>query len=132
VTKLFAKVEGMSPRVLGEGLPDRETPSLLELDTRLINAAAYVGHPRCGYVMGEAASGAPPRPKRSPPCRLVREGDARRRGGVHLVTRADARRPGRSSGAVAPRRLRRSPAPAAAAAREGQVDRVFARSAVQC
>jgi N-acyl-D-amino-acid deacylase len=61
VTKLFAKVEGMSPRVLGEGLPwDWETfPSLLEtLDTRLgINAAVYVGHSALRrYVMGEAAS----------------------------------------------------------------------------
>ena len=49
VTKLFAKVEGMSPRVLGEGLPwDWDTfPSLLEtLDRRIgINAAIYVGHP---------------------------------------------------------------------------------------
>jgi N-acyl-D-amino-acid deacylase len=61
VTKLFAEVEGMSPRVLGEGLPwDWDTfPSLLErLDTRLgINAAIYVGHSALRrWVMGEAAS----------------------------------------------------------------------------
>jgi N-acyl-D-amino-acid deacylase len=61
VTKLFAKVEGMSPRVLSEGLPwDWEGfPSLLEtLDARLgINAAIYVGHSALRrYVMGEAAS----------------------------------------------------------------------------
>src|SRR5262249_61150636 len=61
VTRLFAKVEGMSPRVLGEGLRwDWESfPSLLEtLDTRLgINAAIYVGHSALRrYVMGEAAS----------------------------------------------------------------------------
>src|SRR5512147_1460832 len=48
VTRLFARVEGMSPRVLGEGLPwDWESfPSLLQtLDRRLgINLAMYVGH----------------------------------------------------------------------------------------
>src|SRR5262249_60131755 len=61
VTKLFAKVEGMSPRVLGDGLPwDWESfPSLLAaLDTRLgINAAIYVGPAALRrYVMKEAAS----------------------------------------------------------------------------
>ena len=61
VTRLFARVEGISARVLSEGLPwDWETfPSLLEaLDTRLgINAAVYVGHSALRrYVMGEAAS----------------------------------------------------------------------------
>src|SRR5262249_49993298 len=61
VTKLFARVEGMSPRVLAEGLPwDWDTfPSLLKtLDTRLgINAAIYVGHSALRrWVMGEAAS----------------------------------------------------------------------------
>ena len=61
VTRLFARVEGMSPNVLREGLPwDWETfPSLLEtLDGRLgINAAVYVGHSALRrYVMGEAAS----------------------------------------------------------------------------
>jgi len=61
VTRLFARVEGISARVLGEGLPwDWESfPSLLDaLDTRLgINAAVYVGHSALRrYVMGEAAS----------------------------------------------------------------------------
>ncbi len=61
VTKLFARVEGMSPRVLSEGLPwDWDTfPSLLSaLDQRLgINAAIYVGHSALRrWVMGEAAS----------------------------------------------------------------------------
>jgi N-acyl-D-aspartate/D-glutamate deacylase len=61
VTKLFAKVEGMTPSVLDEGLPwDWDTfPKLLEvLDARLgINAAIYVGHSALRrWVMGEAAS----------------------------------------------------------------------------
>lgn len=61
VTKLFAKVEGMTPSVLDEGLPwDWDTfPKLLEvLDKRLgINAAIYVGHSALRrWVMGEAAS----------------------------------------------------------------------------
>ncbi len=61
VTKLFAKVEGMTPSVLSEGLPwDWESfPSLLEaLDTRIgINAAIYVGHSALRrFVMGEACS----------------------------------------------------------------------------
>ncbi len=61
VTALFAKVEGMSPQVLGSGLPwDWESfPSFLEaLDRRLgINAACYVGHSALRrFVMGEAAS----------------------------------------------------------------------------
>lgn len=61
ITKLFAKVEGMSPNVLTEGLPwDWDSfPSLMEkLDTRLgINAAIYVGHSALRrWVMGEASS----------------------------------------------------------------------------
>ena len=61
VTKLFAKVEGMTPSVLDEGLPwDWDTfPKLLDvLDKRLgINAAVYVGHSALRrWVMGEAAS----------------------------------------------------------------------------
>jgi N-acyl-D-amino-acid deacylase len=61
LTELFAKVEGMSPKVLREGLPwDWETfPSLLKvLDDRLgVNAAFYVGHSALRrFVMGEAAS----------------------------------------------------------------------------
>jgi N-acyl-D-aspartate/D-glutamate deacylase len=61
LTALFAKVEGMSPSVLREGLPwDWESfPSFLDvLDTRLgINLAVYVGHSAIRrYVMGEAAS----------------------------------------------------------------------------
>ncbi|HZP40726.1 MAG TPA: amidohydrolase family protein, partial [Candidatus Binatia bacterium] len=61
VTKLFAKVEGMTPSVLEQGLPwDWETfPSFLDvLDRRLgVNAAVYVGHSALRrFVMGEAAS----------------------------------------------------------------------------
>jgi N-acyl-D-aspartate/D-glutamate deacylase len=61
ISKFFAKVEGMSPKVLEGGLPwDWESfPSLLEvLDKRLgINAAIYVGHSALRrYAMGEAAS----------------------------------------------------------------------------
>ncbi len=61
ITALFAKVEGMTPSVLEQGLPwDWETfPELLEvLDRRLgINAAIYVGHSALRrWVMGEAAS----------------------------------------------------------------------------
>ncbi|GIW41927.1 MAG: amidohydrolase [Candidatus Binatia bacterium] len=58
---LFAKVEGMSPKVLENGLPwDWDSfPSFLEaLDRRLgVNAAFYVGHSAVRrYVMKEAAS----------------------------------------------------------------------------
>ncbi|MGH7823442.1 MAG: amidohydrolase family protein, partial [Candidatus Binatia bacterium] len=61
MTALFAKVEGMSPEVLENGLPwDWESfPSFLDvLDRRLgINAAFYVGHSALRrYVLGEAAS----------------------------------------------------------------------------
>ncbi len=61
LTELFAKVEGMSPNVLREGVPwDWETfPSFLEkLDERLgINAAVYIGHSALRrFVMGEGAS----------------------------------------------------------------------------
>jgi len=61
LTALFAKVEGMSPNVLREGLPwDWDSfPSFLEtLDKRLgINLAVYIGHSAVRrYVMGEAAS----------------------------------------------------------------------------
>jgi N-acyl-D-aspartate/D-glutamate deacylase len=61
VTALFAKVEGMSPGVLREGLPwDWDSfPSFLDtLDRRLgINAAVYVGHSALRrFVMGEGAS----------------------------------------------------------------------------
>jgi N-acyl-D-amino-acid deacylase len=61
ITALFAKVEGMSPGVLREGLPwDWESfPSFLDaLDRRLgINAAVYVGHSALRrFVMGDAAS----------------------------------------------------------------------------
>lgn len=61
VMKLFAKVEGMTPSVLEQGLPwDWDTfPSLLEaLDKRLgINIGIYVGHSAVRrFVMGEAAS----------------------------------------------------------------------------
>src|SRR5262249_60813361 len=61
VTELFAKVEGMTPSVLREGLPwDWETfPQLMDvLDRRLgINFACYVGHSALRrYVMGEACS----------------------------------------------------------------------------
>jgi len=61
VTSLFAKVEGMSPGVLREGLPwDWESfPSFLQaIDKRLgINAAVYIGHSALRrFVMGEGAS----------------------------------------------------------------------------
>jgi len=61
LTELFAKVEGMTPSVLQEGLPwDWEDfPSYLDaLDRRLgINLACYVGHSALRRsVMGEAAS----------------------------------------------------------------------------
>jgi len=61
VTELFAKVEGMTPSVLREGLPwDWDTfPSLLDvLDKRLgINLAMYIGHSAMRrWAMGEAAS----------------------------------------------------------------------------
>ena len=61
LTALFAKVEGMTPSVLREGLPwDWDSfPSFLEtLDKRLgINLAVYIGHSAIRrYVMGEAAS----------------------------------------------------------------------------
>src|SRR5206468_9455419 len=59
--ELFARVEGMSPNVLREGLPwDWDTfPSLLNvLESRLgINAAFYIGHSALRrFVMGEGAS----------------------------------------------------------------------------
>src|SRR5438874_1631610 len=59
--ELFARVEGMSPNVLREGLPwDWDTfPSLLNvLERRLgINAAFYIGHSALRrFVMGEGAS----------------------------------------------------------------------------
>src|SRR5439155_16627468 len=62
--ELFARVEGMSPNVLREGLPwDWDTfPSLLNvLDGRLgINAAFYIGHSALRrFVMGEGASEQP-------------------------------------------------------------------------
>ena len=62
--ELFARVEGMSPNVLREGLPwDWDTfPSLLRvLDGRLgINAAFYVGHSALRrFVMGDGASERP-------------------------------------------------------------------------
>jgi N-acyl-D-amino-acid deacylase len=61
LTKLFAKVEGMSPNVLREGVPwEWDTfPSFLRfLDDRLgINAAIYIGHSALRrFVMGEGAS----------------------------------------------------------------------------
>ena len=61
LTALFAKVEGMTPSVLEQGLPwDWDSfPSFLEaLDTRLgINMACYVGHSALRrFVMREAAS----------------------------------------------------------------------------
>ena len=61
ITKFFAKVEGMTPSVLQEGLPwDWESfPSLMSvLDQRLgINAAVYIGHSAMRrFVMGDAAS----------------------------------------------------------------------------
>ncbi len=59
--ELFARVEGMSPNVLREGLPwDWDTfPSLLNvLESRLgVNAAFYIGHSALRrFVMGEGAS----------------------------------------------------------------------------
>jgi len=61
MTRLFAKVEGMSPNVLRSGLPwDWDSfPSFLDvLDKRLgINAGVYVGHSALRrFVMGDAAS----------------------------------------------------------------------------
>jgi N-acyl-D-amino-acid deacylase len=61
LSALFAKVEGMTPSVLREGLPwDWDSfPSFLDtLDKRLgINLAVYVGHSAIRrYVMAEAAS----------------------------------------------------------------------------
>jgi N-acyl-D-aspartate/D-glutamate deacylase len=61
LTKLFARVEGMSPNVLREGVPwEWDTfPSFLRfLDGRLgINAAVYIGHSALRrFVMGEGAS----------------------------------------------------------------------------
>ena len=61
LTALFAKVEGMTPSVLEQGLPwDWESfPSFLDaLDRRLgINMACYLGHSALRrYVMGAAAS----------------------------------------------------------------------------
>src|SRR5205809_939795 len=61
LVELFARVEGMSPNVLREGLPwDWDTfPSLLNvLESRLgINAAFYVGHSALRrFTMGEGAS----------------------------------------------------------------------------
>ncbi len=61
LTELFAKVEGMSPKVLRDGLPwEWDTfPSFLRfLDDRLgINVAVYVGHSALRrFVMGERAS----------------------------------------------------------------------------
>jgi len=61
LSALFAKVEGMTPSVLREGLPwDWDSfPSFLEtLDKRLgINLAVYIGHSAIRrYVMAEAAS----------------------------------------------------------------------------
>jgi N-acyl-D-amino-acid deacylase len=61
LTELFAKVEGMSPNVLREGVPwEWDTfPSFLRfLDNRLgINAAVYIGHSALRrFVMGEGAS----------------------------------------------------------------------------
>ncbi len=61
LTALFAKVEGMTPSVLEQGLPwDWDSfPSFLDaLDARLgINMACYLGHSALRrFVMGEAAS----------------------------------------------------------------------------
>ena len=61
MTALFAKVEGMTPSVLEQGLPwDWDSfPSYLDaLDKRLgINMACYVGHSALRrFVMGDAAS----------------------------------------------------------------------------
>src|SRR5213593_1747990 len=61
LTELFAKVEGMTPSVLREGVPwEWETfPSFLKfLDGRLgINAAVYIGHSALRrFVMSEGAS----------------------------------------------------------------------------
>jgi N-acyl-D-amino-acid deacylase len=61
LTALFAKVEGMTPSVLEQGLPwDWDSfPSFLDaLDARLgINAAVYIGHSALRrFVLGDAAS----------------------------------------------------------------------------
>jgi N-acyl-D-amino-acid deacylase len=61
MTGLFAKVEGMSPEVLGAGLPWtwQTFPEFLDaLDRRLgLNVACYVGHSAVRrWVMGDAAS----------------------------------------------------------------------------
>src|SRR5215470_19643492 len=61
LTALFAKVEGMTPSVLEQGLPwDWDSfPSYLDaLDKRLgINLACYIGHSALRrFVMGDAAS----------------------------------------------------------------------------
>jgi len=61
LTALFATVEGLSPKVLREGLPwDWDSfPSFFEaLDKRIgINMAMYIGHSAIRrYVMGDAAS----------------------------------------------------------------------------
>ena len=61
LTELFAKVEGMTPSVLREGVPwgwDTFPSFLRYLDDRLgINAAVYIGHSALRrFVMGEGAS----------------------------------------------------------------------------
>ncbi|MGH7803445.1 MAG: amidohydrolase family protein, partial [Candidatus Binatia bacterium] len=61
MTGLFAKVEGMSPEVLGAGLPWtwQTFPEFLDaLDAKLgLNVACYVGHSAVRrWVMGDAAS----------------------------------------------------------------------------
>jgi N-acyl-D-aspartate/D-glutamate deacylase len=61
LTALFAKVEGMTPSVLEQGLPwdwDSFPSFLAALDTRLgINMTCYVGHSALRrFVLGEAAS----------------------------------------------------------------------------
>jgi N-acyl-D-amino-acid deacylase len=79
LTLLFAKVEGMTPAVLRQGLPwDWESfPSFLAaLDARLgVNLACYVGHSALRrYVMGDAASERPATPAEVERMRqLVRE-----------------------------------------------------------
>jgi N-acyl-D-aspartate/D-glutamate deacylase len=67
IEALFAKVEGMSPKVLHSGLPwDWDSfPSYLDaIDKRLgINAAVYIGHSAIRrFVMGDAASERKARP----------------------------------------------------------------------
>jgi N-acyl-D-aspartate/D-glutamate deacylase len=82
LTALFAKVEGMSPDVLRNGLPwDWDSfPSFLDvLDKRIgINAAVYIGHSAVRrFVMGEAASERAATPAELESMkRLVREGMA--------------------------------------------------------